>query len=259
MSQRKHLLAPDEPPPYTIVRPNGKSPFLLICDHASRRIPRALGDLGVSESDRQRHIAWDIGAAAVALQLSAKLDAFAITQSYSRLVIDCNRPLEAPGSIVARSEETEIPGNSNLDPADAALRAREIFSPYHERIAQELDRRRDKHESAILVSVHSFTPVYKNVSRPWQIGTLYGSDARVAHALLTMIRQEGQWHAGDNEPYAVTATTDYAIPVHGIERGLPNIGLEIRQDLIGDEAGQAQWAERIALWLQRVPEAIGTF
>lgn len=259
MNDFARLLAPDEPPPFTIERPEGTSPFVLICDHAGRRIPRALGDLGVSESERQRHIAWDIGAAAVASQLSARLGAFSIAQTYSRLVIDCNRPLDAAGSIVTRSEETDIPGNVNLDPDHAALRVREIFNPYHARIVQELDRRRDEARPAILISVHSFTPVYKGVARPWQIGTLYGSDARVARALLAMIREEGQWHAGDNEPYAVTATTDYAIPVHGVGRGIPNIGLEIRQDLIGDEIGQTQWADRIAQWLLRVPAAIGAF
>lgn len=256
MTDYERLLAPDEPPPFTVERADSLSPFVLICDHAGRRIPRALGDLGVAESDLQRHIAWDIGAAAVASLLSAHLDAFCVRQTYSRLVIDCNRPLDAPGSIVARSEATDIPGNTDLDPRDAARRAREIFLPYHARIVEELDRRKSAHRKTFLISVHSFTPVYKGVSRPWQIGTLYGNDARIAHRLLDLVREEGRWTIGDNEPYAVTSTTDYAIPIHGDARGLPNIGLEIRQDLIGDERGQIEWAERVAQWLMRVSEKL---
>jgi predicted N-formylglutamate amidohydrolase len=247
------LLAPDEPTAFSVARENGGSAFVLICDHAGKRIPRALGDLGVSASERERHIAWDIGAAGVAARLSERLDAFFIQQTYSRLVIDCNRPLDVVGSIVARSELTDIPGNLHIDEPSRALRAREIFHPYHARIAEELDRRFEKKRTAILVSVHSFTPVYLGKSRPWHIGMLYGRDARVAKILLDRIRAEGEWSVGDNEPYAVTAITDYAIPVHGEGRGIPNIGLEIRQDLIADEAGQAEWAERIARWLSPLP------
>ena len=243
------LLAADEPPPFRIERAGGKSPFLLICEHASRYIPRALGDLGVAEADLQRHIAWDIGAAAVASALAKALDAFLIAQNYSRLVIDCNRPLDAAGSIVTRSEATDIPGNSGLSGSAMAARAREIFVPYHARIRAELDRREAQGGRTILISVHSFTPAYHDVARPWHIGTLYGRDARVAHCLLALVRAEGRWNIGDNEPYAVSATTDYALPVHGEKRGIAHVGLEIRQDLIEEPGGQAEWAERIAGWL----------
>jgi len=246
------LLAADEPPAFALEREHGSSPFFLICDHASRRIPRALGDLGVSEAELQRHVAWDIGAAAVAARLAGALDAFAILQNYSRLVIDCNRPLDAPGSIVARSEATDIPGNANIGAVAAAARAREIFLPYHARIAEELDRRAAQRRQTILISVHSFTAVYHAVARPWQIGMLYGRDARVAQRLLALIRAENRWTVGDNEPYAVTATTDYAIPVHCETRGIAHVGLEIRQDLIAHADGQAEWAALIAGWLSAV-------
>ena len=247
------LLAPDEPAAFSLAREDAPSPFVLICDHAGKRIPRALGDLGVSASERERHIAWDIGAAGVASRLSELLDAFFIQQTYSRLVIDCNRPLDVAGSIVTRSESTDIPGNVGIDDASRLLRAREIFHPYHDRIVRELNRRFEAKRPAILVSVHSFTPVYLGTSRPWHIGMLYGRDARIANILLDRIRREGEWNVGDNEPYAVTPITDYAIPVHGEGRGIANIGLEIRQDLIGDEAGQCAWAERIARWLAPLP------
>jgi predicted N-formylglutamate amidohydrolase len=245
------LLAADEPPPFSVEREQGISPFVLICDHAGRRIPRALGTLGVAEADLSRHIAWDIGARGVASRLAAKLDAVLIAQTYSRLVIDCNRPPGAPTSIPTRSESTDIPGNRNLAPADAGARAREIFAPYHQRITQELDRRRALARPTVLISMHSFTPVFHGVARPWHIGMLYNREARLARALLALIRAEGRWTVGDNEPYAVGDGTDYAIPVHGEQRGLPHVEIEVRQDLITDEAGQSAWASYLAGWLQR--------
>ncbi|HEX4479465.1 MAG TPA: N-formylglutamate amidohydrolase [Rudaea sp.] len=251
------LLADDEPATFSVAHDDGASPFVLICDHAGNRIPRALGDLGVSASERERHIAWDIGAARVASQLSERLDAFFIQQTYSRLVIDCNRPLDVAGSIVERSELTDIPGNHGIDDASRMLRARDIFHPYHDRIVRELNRRFEAKVPAILVSVHSFTPTYLGKSRPWHIGMLYGRDARVAKILLDRMRAEGEWNVGDNEPYAVTAITDYAIPVHGEGRNIPSIGLEMRQDLIADEKGQTAWAERIARWLSPLPRELG--
>ncbi|MGH8122742.1 MAG: N-formylglutamate amidohydrolase [Rudaea sp.] len=251
------LLAPDEPPAFSVARAEATAPFLLICDHAGRNIPRALGDLGVPADQLQRHIAWDIGALGVAAHLSRLLDACLIAQTYSRLVIDCNRPPAASASIVTRSERTDVPGNRGLTPAAAAARVREIFAPYHARIAAELDRRQAAKLPTILVSVHSFTPEFMDAARVWHLGMLYNRDARVAHALLAMIRSEGQWIVGDNEPYAVSDATDYAIPVHGEARGLPHIELEIRQDLIADGQGQAEWAARVAMWLERVPAILG--
>lgn len=251
-SQRLRLLAADEPAPFAIENAGGASPYLLICDHAGRRIPRALGDLGVSAADMQRHIAWDIGAAGVASVLSAALDAFLVRQTYSRLVIDCNRPFASPGSIAIRSEDTDIPGNVGIGADAVAARRREIFAPYHACIEAELDRRAAAGLPSVLVSVHSFTPVFRAIVRPWKIGTLYGADARLAHRLLEIVRAEGVWHIGDNEPYSVSPATDYAIPVHGERRGIPHVALEIRQDLIEGANGQREWGERIAGWLRAV-------
>lgn len=252
------LLADDEPAPFTVEHEHGRSPFVLICDHAGRLIPRKLGALGVPDAELQRHIAWDIGARGVASEMANILDAILIAQTYSRLVIDCNRPPGAPTSITPRSERTEIPGNHDVSPEDAAARTREIFVPYHARITAELDRRRARAEPTVLVSMHSFTPVFHEVARPWQIGMLYNRDVRLAHVLLELIRAEREWTVGDNEPYSVTDGTDYAIPVHGEQRGLPHVEIEVRQDLIADEAGQREWAGRIARWLVRARE-IGNF
>lgn len=247
------LLADDEPSPFEVVCADGASRFLLICDHAGRRIPRALGDLGLPADELSRHIAWDIGARGLALGLAAHLDATAILQTYSRLVIDCNRPLTSPTSIAPLSERTEVPGNIDVPRAEAEARVREVFAPYHARIAAELDRRLAARRATILVAVHSFTPVYKDFVRPWHLGMLYHRDARVAHALLARIREQGRWVVGDNEPYSVGDATDYSIPVHGEQRGIAHLELEVRQDLIADAAGQAEWAERIAGWLDELP------
>jgi len=251
------LLAADEPVPFAIERERAAAPFFLTCDHAGRRIPRALGDLGLPESERIRHIGWDIGAAGVMRELSERLDAFAIGQVYSRLVIDCNRPLDSPTLIPERSEHTDIPGNRGLSAAQRAQRVREIFTPYHARTAAELDLRRAREQPTIFVTMHSFTPVYMGAARPWHVGMLYNRDARLAHALLEIIDAEGEWVVGDNKPYSVSDTSDYAIPVYGEQRGLPHVELEVRQDLIADAAGQAQWGERLARWLPLAAKRIG--
>ncbi len=239
------LLEPDEPAAYRVERPYGDSPFFLTCDHAGARVPRKLGSLGVSAEDMQRHIAWDIGAGALTLKLASALNAFAILQTYSRLVIDSNRRPGVPTSIVRISEATRIPGNEVVTVEEAAAREREIFRPYHDRISAELNERHLQNRSAILVSVHSFTPTFHGKPRPWHAGVLYNRDARVAIELLRRLRTEPGLVIGDNEPYSVGDTTDYTIPEHGERRGIPHVGIELRQDLISSEAGQNELAQRL--------------
>jgi len=242
----KKLLAADEPLPVSVHKAEGKSPFLLVADHAGNLIPRALGRLGVAETELRRHIAWDIGIAGLGRALSGALDATLIQQNYSRLVIDCNRPLEAETSIPDISEQTPIPGNAGVDDASKAARAGEIFWPYHERIEAELDRRQQTGRPVAVISLHSFTPVYKGAKRPWHAGVLYNRDKRFAHRLMTLLNAEEGLFVGDNAPYFVSDTSDYTIPVHAERRGLHYVLIEIRQDLIGDEAGQRAWALRLA-------------
>ncbi|GAA3848695.1 N-formylglutamate amidohydrolase [[Pseudomonas] carboxydohydrogena] len=239
------LLDADEIPPVREDNPESSSPFLLTCDHYGKRIPERLRQLGLNASDLERHIACDIGIAGVATRLAQAIGAHLIAQRYSRLVIDCNRPFESPGSIPLISEATHIPGNDGLDFDDVAARRREIFTPYHARIAQVLDQRAEKKQPTILLSLHSFTPVYAGVARPWHVGTLYQNGHGLPPLLLKLLRAEGHFIVGDNEPYAVSDATDYTIPVHGERRKLINSGLEIRQDLIAEEAGQIEWAERL--------------
>ncbi|WP_315795831.1 N-formylglutamate amidohydrolase [Bradyrhizobium sp. SZCCHNRI3043] len=239
------LLQPDEVPPVLERNAGGASALLFTCDHYGRLLPRALGDLGLPEGELERHIAWDIGIAEVAEQVSRALDARLVAQRYSRLVIDCNRSPKAPNSIPMISERTTIPGNEGLTHEDAELRRRVIFDPYHDRITDVLDARKAAGRPTILVSLHSFTPVYAGIARPWHIGTLYQHDRVLPPLLLKALRAEPDLVVGDNQPYAVGDSTDYTIPVHGEARGLINSGIEIRQNEIAEPEGQQRWAERL--------------
>ena len=240
------LLDPDEPAPVTLDNEAGRSVFFLTCDHAGRAIPRRLGGLGLPERETQRHIAWDIGIGAVGRRLSRLLDAALVRQTYSRLVIDCNRDPEVPSSIPEISETTAIPGNRGLSKAARTTRIDAVFRPYHARIAAALDQRAAAGQATVLVALHSFTPLFKEVARPWHAAVLYNRDARLARPLFELLSAEGGLVVGDNQPYAVSDLTDYTVPVHGERRGLPHVEIEIRQDLITEPAGQADWAERLA-------------
>jgi predicted N-formylglutamate amidohydrolase len=240
------LLAPDEPAPARVLRESGTSDFVLTADHAGKTIPRRLGTLGVSAVDLERHIAWDIGIAGVTENLSRVLDATAVLQTYSRLVIDCNRDPSWPSAMPAISEFTEIPGNADLSEADRLARTSEIFLPYHHRIATLLDARAASGRRTILVAMHSFTPVFKGEPRMIEVGVLYFRRTRLAKAMLELLRNESDLTVGENAPYALTEDSDYSIPFHGERRGLEHVEIEIRQDLIASPAGQAAWADRFA-------------
>jgi predicted N-formylglutamate amidohydrolase len=248
------LLAPYEPSPVRVLRENGPSALFLTADHAGRTIPRGLGRLGLPDRELERHIAWDIGIAGVTERLSAALDATAVLQTYSRLVIDCNRDPEVPSSIPEVSETTEIPGNRELSAEQRAARRQAIFEPYHAQIEALLDARQVEGRRTVYIAMHSFTPVFKGESRAMEVGVLYNRDARLAATMLDLLRAEGDLTVGDNAPYAVSDVTDYGVPVHAEQRGLAHLEIEIRQDLIADEVGQAAWAARFERLL---PAAVG--
>jgi predicted N-formylglutamate amidohydrolase len=250
------LLAPDEPPPFEVVDGGATSPYVLLCDHASARIPRALAKLGLPEHELERHIAWDIGAAGLARRLAWKLDGWLILQGYSRLVIDCNRTLGHEQSIATRSEETDIPGNRGISPADASERAARIFEPYHARIRAELDARAARRRRSVLVFVHSFTPVFRGVPRPWHAGVLYHEDKRLALPLLAALRREPELTVGDNQPYAASPQSDYGLVEYGERRNLPYVELEVRQDLLSNPDEQEAWANRLARLLEETVGAL---
>lgn len=237
------LLAHDEPPAFEQVNANGSSRFVLVCDHASKRVPRCLNNLGLTPHQLDDHIGWDPGAAEVARILSKNLDAPLVLSEYSRLVIDCNRPLHSAQSIVEQSAGVLVPGNQQISNQERARRINDLFTPYHNAINQLLSSRITR--PTILLSIHSFTPVLNNQQRPWHIGISFWRDDRFAKLLINALKKSDDIVVGDNEPYAIDAEFDYAVPVHGEARGLPSAMVEMRQDGIRTAAGVEQWAARL--------------
>ena len=240
------FFGPDDPPPYLEECLDGDSDFLITVDHASARIPASLGTLGVAPSELTRHIAWDIGALGIARGLSRHLNATLIASNYSRLVIDCNRDPRVPSAIPLISEYTAIPGNEGLSDAARQQRVDALFTPYQSRIAALLDARAAAGRQTILVSQHTMTPNFKGQARAMHAAILYHRDRRLAGAMLAALRADPSLVIADNEPYFVSDETDYTVPVHAERRGLLHVEIEVRQDLVTTDAGQAEWAERLA-------------
>lgn len=244
MAAHPGLLAADDPPTHEVVNPQGDSPWVLVCDHASNRIPRPLGTLGLSPARLQDHIAWDPGAAEVARELSRLLDAPLVLSGYSRLVIDCNRPPQSPESVPAESDGTLVPGNAGLDAADRRARRQLFFDPYHDAIERLLDDRGDV--PTLFLSIHSFAPTLAGEARPWPVGVCSFQVAALADALRAGLQAMEIGPVGNNEPYAIETTHDHGIPVHGEGRGLPSAMIEIRQDGLESTAAAIVWAQRLA-------------
>ena len=236
------MLNRDDPSPFFVTNPGGSSPYLILGDHAGRIIPSALGDLGLPGEAMDRHIAWDIGVAGLGERLASALDATFIRQAYSRLVIDCNRGPDTADEAPAVSDGTVIPGNQALSASDLAARRLAIADPYRARIAEALDARARQAQPTLLFSLHSFTPVFRGVVRPWRLGVLHRGDSALSRRVLGLLQAELGDEAGDNEPYAMD-DIDYTVPFHADGRGLDYLELEVRQDLISDTAGQARMAE----------------
>jgi len=249
------LIASDEPPPVLAKRRDGRSGYVIAVDHASRRIPRCLGNLGLAEVDLQRHIAWDIGALAIAEGVSAALDAPLVAQNYSRLVIDCNRRIGDPTSIPVMSESTAIPGNVGIPDEQAAARRREVFEPYHSHLRGLLDERARSGRRAILIVQHSMTNVFMGVRREMHAAVLYDRDTCFAGCLLEALRSQPGLIVGDNEPYSGKQRTGFTTPHHGETRGIPHVEVEVRQDLVSSSAGQTEWIERMTTALQAAEKA----
>lgn len=255
MTAVQALLGADEPAPFEIVNAGGHSKLVLVCDHASNRVPARLGNLGLTELQLASHIGWDAGAAAVARNLSASLDAPLVLSSYSRLVIDCNRWPIAVDSIPETSFGITIPGNAALTEDEKFSRRLTLFEPYQEEISELLSNAAPK---CTLLSIHSFTPSLFGIDRPWSIGVCYRNDTVLAQRWLQRLQDSiGSRFAdisaeliGNNEPYAIEAGCDYTIPVQGESCDIPSIMLEIRQDKIQDQAGVQVWSDIIAeAWL----------
>ncbi len=241
------LLVPDDPVAVEIVNAEGGSRALLLCEHAGRAVPSGLAGLGLEPADMDKHIAWDIGAEGLARQLSEQLDAPLVLQRYSRLVIDTNRPFAAPDCIPEVSDGVVIPGNAALDESARRRRYDEIHKPLHDTVASLLDRRADAGRPGVLLTIHSFTPTLGGHERAMSVGLLFNRDRRLADALQTALMQLApDENIALNAPYSVDDESDYAIPVHGEQRDIAHVLIELRNDLINDAAGQAFWAERLS-------------
>jgi len=238
------LLGRDDPPAFETVNAAGRTPVLLVCDHASRTVPSALGRLGLGDDHFDRHIAYDIGAAEVTRRLADALDAPALLGGYSRLVIDLNRPPGHPESIPEVSDGTAIPGNRGLGETAQRQRVAMLFEPYHDAIHEAIAGLWRRGEAPPLFSVHSFSPRFGKTARPWDVGVLWNRDPRLAQPLMEKLALRG-FRVGDNLPYSGRELA-YTINLHGAAAGLANCVVEINQDLIADRAGVERWAGILA-------------
>jgi predicted N-formylglutamate amidohydrolase len=232
--------------PVAILNRKGAGAAVLVCEHASNYVPQEYARLGLAAADLQRHIAWDIGALALSEQLSALLDAPLVFATHSRLLLDLNRDVTAPDSIVTQSEDTLIPGNLDLSQTERRGRGDWLYAPYHAAIETLIDERLSRGQATAVISIHSFTPEYLGEVRPWHVGVISRRDRRLADRILESVRRDAALCVGDNQPYAPEQGVYHSIERHAERRGLPGAMIEVRNDLIGNCLGQTQWAGRLA-------------
>jgi predicted N-formylglutamate amidohydrolase len=243
----RQLLGPADPPPFTVHNEQGRAPLLLLCDHASKAVPHALGDLGLSQAELSRHIGWDIGGLDAALALAEALDAPLVASGYSRLVIDCNRWPHGEGSTPEVSDGTAVPANKGLTRDQADARAEACFWPYHREVERQLDRMTAGGATVALLVMHSFTPRMNGVDRPWHVGVLWNDDDRLPVPLLAELRRDATLVVGDNEPYSARdESCEYTLNAHPRPRKLPYCSLEVRQDLLATPDEARAWGRRLA-------------
>lgn len=255
-SDAQRLLSADEPGPFKVLNPLSKIPVLLVCDHASCRFPKSLGDMGLDPFARRCHLAVDIGARALTENLAASLGVTAVLARYSRLVIDCNRELLDPSAFLEFGDGVVIPGNRNLHPADKQLRAEALYWPYHRAVDEQTQRLRMAGSSPAFIAVHSFTPVLNGETRPMHMGVLWDKDRSLRDIFLEEFSAAG-YLVGDNEPYSGKAPQDFTTDFHAEKIDLPHIGIEIRQDLIDDDAGVEEIAKVMHDIIESIPQRIG--
>ena len=244
--------AGEEPVRVEVLNSGAAARYVLNCDHASRAIPDGYGRLGLDAASLDCHIAWDIGAGALVRRLSASLDAAAVLAGVSRLVIDCNRALDSPSSIVSESDGVRVPGNAGVDAAEAEARAARYFWPYHRAVDDAIEAVSRRGVVPALIAVHSFTPEMGGSARPWHIGILWNRDARLARRMIDFLAAEAAIVVGENEPYSGRGDAGFSIHHHGERRGIPNILIEVRQDLIAAPQGVERWAAVLESALRRL-------
>ena len=251
----QQLLTADEPGPFKVINALSEQAVLLVCDHASCRFPKSLGDMGLDPVARRCHLAVDIGAGALTEKLAASLGVTAVVAQYSRLVMDCNRDLMDPGAFLQYGDGVKVPGNHGLSQADKDLRARTLYWPYHDAVGQQVQRIAKTGASPAFIAVHSFTPVMDGAERPWQMAVLWDTDKRLRDIFLQDFRAAG-FIVGDNEPYSGKSPQDFTIDHHAERNGLPHVGIEIRQDLIDNDAGVAKIAKLMHTIIESIPERL---
>ena len=244
-------MAPEEPAAFRITE-GGNAGGVIVCDHAGNAVPRALGDLGMSEEDRLDHIGWDIGAAMVARRIARHLRAPLIEGVYSRLVIDCNRYPKADDAMPEWVDGRRIPGNQALSAANKTRRVAAIFDPYHGKIASRLDRAIARGATPVLLSIHSCAEAMNGIHRPWHIGIGWTRDTRVSEPVLAMLATDPELKVGDNQPYGLDLGLDFTVPEHAMVRGLAHLQVEFRNDLLRTEAGAERLADRFIDALSRI-------
>ncbi len=231
--------------PVAVENAEGSGRFVILCDHASNRFPAEFGSLGLAAAEREAHIVWDLGAIGVSRRFAEMLDAPLVHSTVSRLVVDCNRSLDAPDLMAAISESTTVPGNATLPEAERRRRIASVHEPYHHAIDRLIDERIAAGRKTALIAVHTFTPIFRGVPRPWQIGILFDRDRRLADKLVEALRASGRT-VGVNEPYSPADGVYYTLERHGQRRGLATAMIEIRNDLAANEDEQQRWAEQLA-------------
>ena len=235
-----------------ITNRNGRGHVVVVCEHASNAMPAELGTLGLAQAELNRHIAWDPGALPVARVLASLLDAPLVESGVSRLVIDCNRPIDAPDLVPTISETTEIPGNTSIGEDERRRRIDDWHVPFHAALGELLSEREAKRLPTWLVSIHTFTPVYKGVARPWQVGVIHDADDRLAKPLIEALRLDPALIVGINEPYSPADRVYYTHERHARPRGLPCAMIEIRNDVVATSAAQRRWGETLARSLSAI-------
>lgn len=257
MSYEKPILAASEPPPFSIENDGGPGPFIIVCEHAGHRLPASLGTLGIAEEHLARHFMWDIGALKLARAIAARLDAPLALQRYSRMICDCNRHWKAESFIPEEGEGIPVPSNIDITEAEREQRKAEIWQPFQDGVKSMLDRREANDQQTLFVTIHSFTPVFFGVERKMEYGVLFDRNESLSPALLEVLRAQHGDKALANEPYSMSRDTDYTVPVHGEDRGLDSVEIEVRNDLLSSPDGIEARASDLANALRDAAATLG--
>lgn len=249
------ILTGEEGDPVALVNAVARGRVILVCEHASRLLPASLGTLGLSAEALASHIAWDPGALAVSRLMAERLDATLLYQRFSRLVYDCNRPPESPAAMPEKSEVFDVPGNVGLDQAARDARTRALYLPFRDKLSRLVEERIAERRAPLIVTMHSFTPVYFGKQRSVEVGILHDADTRLADAMLAVAGTDGPFAIRRNEPYGPQDGVTHTLKEHGLANGLPNVMIEVRNDLIQDEAGQRVMADYLADLLEKSTSA----